>query len=183
MENEFQKRRSLRCGLQAETQLQEEVRSLRCQLVKAEKLDPVRIDSCTDRQWRLIFFRTSCGLCLTRRLIMTSWPRTWPRPSTARWSWPANFAVTEKTMRSCWPRNTRCVWLSVCVCSMNVCVSLHVHKITACVKKELTLCVRVLPAVGPERVPEPAGAAADPGQQHAAAEEHSDPEPDERAAG
>lgn len=44
MENEFQKRRSLRCGLQAETQLQEEVRSLRCQLVKAEKLDPVRIN-------------------------------------------------------------------------------------------------------------------------------------------
>lgn len=44
MENEFQKRRSLRCGLQAETKLQEEVRSLRCQLVKAEKLDPVRIN-------------------------------------------------------------------------------------------------------------------------------------------
>lgn len=41
IENEFQKRRSLRCGLQAETRLQEEVRSLRCQLVKAEKLDPV----------------------------------------------------------------------------------------------------------------------------------------------
>lgn len=44
MENEFQKRRSLRCGLQVETQLQEEVRSLRCQLVKAEKLDPAHHD-------------------------------------------------------------------------------------------------------------------------------------------
>lgn len=41
-ENEFQKRRSLRCGPHPETLLQEEVRSLRCQLVKAEKLDPVR---------------------------------------------------------------------------------------------------------------------------------------------
>ncbi|XP_068445393.1 caspase recruitment domain-containing protein 14 [Clinocottus analis] len=44
-ENEFQKRRSLRCAYPAETpQLQEEVRSLRCQLVKAEKLDPARQD-------------------------------------------------------------------------------------------------------------------------------------------
>lgn len=43
IENEFQKRRSLRCGPHAETQLQEEVRSLRCQLVKAEKLDPVGV--------------------------------------------------------------------------------------------------------------------------------------------
>lgn len=43
-ENEFQKRRSLRCAAYAETpQLQEELRSLRCQLVKVEKLDPVRI--------------------------------------------------------------------------------------------------------------------------------------------
>lgn len=41
IENEFQKRRSLRCGPQADTQLQEEVRNLRCQLLKAEKLDPV----------------------------------------------------------------------------------------------------------------------------------------------
>ncbi|KAM3622977.1 uncharacterized protein V6R79_005552 [Siganus canaliculatus] len=45
MENEFQKRRSLRCSLYAESpQLQEEVRSLRCQLVKAVKLDPARQD-------------------------------------------------------------------------------------------------------------------------------------------
>ncbi|XP_041789301.1 caspase recruitment domain-containing protein 14 [Chelmon rostratus] len=44
-ENEFQKRRSLRCPPHAETpQLQEEVRSLRCQLVKVEKLDPARQD-------------------------------------------------------------------------------------------------------------------------------------------
>ncbi|XP_044044664.1 caspase recruitment domain-containing protein 14 isoform X2 [Siniperca chuatsi] len=44
-ENEFQKQRSLRCASSAETpQLQEEVRSLRCQLVKAEKLDPARQD-------------------------------------------------------------------------------------------------------------------------------------------
>ncbi|XP_034413836.1 caspase recruitment domain-containing protein 14 isoform X2 [Cyclopterus lumpus] len=44
-ENEFQKRRSLRCADSAEyPQLQEEVRSLRCQLVKAEKLDPARQD-------------------------------------------------------------------------------------------------------------------------------------------
>lgn len=43
-ENEFQKRRSLQRFPHAENpQLQEEVRSLRCQLVKAEKLDPVRI--------------------------------------------------------------------------------------------------------------------------------------------
>lgn len=42
IENEFQKRRSLRSDPYADTQLQEEVRSLRCQLVKAEKLDPVR---------------------------------------------------------------------------------------------------------------------------------------------
>ncbi|XP_035516850.1 caspase recruitment domain-containing protein 14 [Morone saxatilis] len=45
MENEFQKRRSLRCAPHAEMpQLQEEVRSLRCQLVKVEKLDPARQD-------------------------------------------------------------------------------------------------------------------------------------------
>ena len=43
IEKEFQKRRSLRCDPTADRQLQEEVRSLRCQLVKAEKLDPVRI--------------------------------------------------------------------------------------------------------------------------------------------
>ncbi|KAG8015045.1 Caspase recruitment domain-containing protein 14 [Nibea albiflora] len=44
-ENEFQKRRSLRCAAYAETpQLQEELRSLRCQLVKAEQLDPARQD-------------------------------------------------------------------------------------------------------------------------------------------
>ncbi|XP_054460882.1 caspase recruitment domain-containing protein 14 [Anoplopoma fimbria] len=44
-ENEFQKRRSLRCSYPAETpKLQEEVRSLRCQLVKMEKLDPARQD-------------------------------------------------------------------------------------------------------------------------------------------
>ncbi|KAM9857602.1 caspase recruitment domain-containing protein 14 [Aulostomus maculatus] len=43
MENEFQKRRSLRCVSPA-PQLQEEVRSLRCQLVKAEKLDPAHKD-------------------------------------------------------------------------------------------------------------------------------------------
>ncbi|KAL7404928.1 hypothetical protein ABVT39_021228 [Epinephelus coioides] len=42
-ENEFQKRRSLRC-VSENPQLQEEVRSLRCQLVKAEKLDPARQD-------------------------------------------------------------------------------------------------------------------------------------------
>ncbi|XP_071360283.1 caspase recruitment domain-containing protein 14 [Trachinotus anak] len=43
MENEFQRQRSLRCASLAETpQLQEEVRRLRCQLVKAEKLDPAR---------------------------------------------------------------------------------------------------------------------------------------------
>ncbi|TNN21573.1 hypothetical protein EYF80_068316 [Liparis tanakae] len=42
-ENEFQQRRSLRRADAAETpQLQEEVRSLRSRLVKAEKLDPVR---------------------------------------------------------------------------------------------------------------------------------------------
>ncbi|XP_074483982.1 caspase recruitment domain-containing protein 14 isoform X2 [Sebastes fasciatus] len=45
LENEFQKRHSLRCASPAATpQLQEEVRSLRCQLVKAEKLDPARQD-------------------------------------------------------------------------------------------------------------------------------------------
>ncbi|XP_028272339.1 caspase recruitment domain-containing protein 14 isoform X2 [Parambassis ranga] len=44
-QNEIQKRRSLRCVCSAETpQLQEEVRSLRCQLAKAEKLDPARQD-------------------------------------------------------------------------------------------------------------------------------------------
>ncbi|KAK9540309.1 hypothetical protein VZT92_002770 [Zoarces viviparus] len=43
-ENEFQKRRSLRCVPAETPQLQEEVRSLRCQLVKAEKLDPARQD-------------------------------------------------------------------------------------------------------------------------------------------
>ncbi|XP_040893017.1 caspase recruitment domain-containing protein 14 [Toxotes jaculatrix] len=45
MENEFQKQRSLKCASLAETpQLQEEVKRLRCQLVKAEKLDPARHD-------------------------------------------------------------------------------------------------------------------------------------------
>uniref|UniRef100_A0A3B4TE17 Caspase recruitment domain family, member 14 n=1 Tax=Seriola dumerili TaxID=41447 RepID=A0A3B4TE17_SERDU len=45
MENEFQRQRSFRCASLAETpQLQEEVRRLRCQLVKAEKLDPARQD-------------------------------------------------------------------------------------------------------------------------------------------
>lgn len=44
-ENKIQKQHSLRCASSAETpQLQEEVRSLRCQLVKAEKLDPARQD-------------------------------------------------------------------------------------------------------------------------------------------
>ncbi|XP_068178613.1 caspase recruitment domain-containing protein 14 [Antennarius striatus] len=44
-ETEFHKRCSLRCALHAEMpQLQEEVRNLRCQLVKAEKLDPARQD-------------------------------------------------------------------------------------------------------------------------------------------
>ncbi|XP_070773304.1 caspase recruitment domain-containing protein 14 isoform X2 [Enoplosus armatus] len=45
-ENEFQKQRSLRCASSAEEirRSQEEVRSLRCQLVKAEKLDPARQD-------------------------------------------------------------------------------------------------------------------------------------------
>ena len=38
-------------------------------------------------------------------------------------------------------------------------------------------------AVGPEGGPEPPGDAADPGLRHAPAEEHRDPEPDERAAG
>lgn len=42
IQNEFQRQRSLRCGPPAETQLEEEVRSLRCQLDKVEKLDPVR---------------------------------------------------------------------------------------------------------------------------------------------
>lgn len=42
-EMEFQRQHSLRCVSLAEPpQLQEEVRRLRCQLVKAEKLDPVR---------------------------------------------------------------------------------------------------------------------------------------------
>ncbi|XP_023262636.1 caspase recruitment domain-containing protein 14 [Seriola lalandi dorsalis] len=45
MENELQKQRSFRCASLAETpQLQEEVRRLRCQLVKAQKLDPARQD-------------------------------------------------------------------------------------------------------------------------------------------
>ncbi|XP_068607337.1 caspase recruitment domain-containing protein 14 [Brachionichthys hirsutus] len=44
-ETEFHKRCSLRCALHAEApHLQEEVRNLRCQLVKAEKLDPARQD-------------------------------------------------------------------------------------------------------------------------------------------
>ncbi|XP_070683664.1 caspase recruitment domain-containing protein 14 [Pempheris klunzingeri] len=44
-ENEFQKRCSLKCSSYAETpKLQEEVWSLRCQLEKAEKLDPARQD-------------------------------------------------------------------------------------------------------------------------------------------
>ncbi|XP_042284811.1 caspase recruitment domain-containing protein 14 [Thunnus maccoyii] len=44
-ENEFHKRHSLRCASTPETpQLQEEVRSLRCQLAKAEKLNPARQD-------------------------------------------------------------------------------------------------------------------------------------------
>ncbi|KAF1395567.1 hypothetical protein PFLUV_G00012860 [Perca fluviatilis] len=44
-ENEFQKKCSLRCASPADTpRLQEEVRSLRCQLVKVEKLDPARED-------------------------------------------------------------------------------------------------------------------------------------------
>ncbi|KAM4584078.1 caspase recruitment domain-containing protein 14 [Odontesthes bonariensis] len=45
MENDFQKQRSIRCVSAPETpHLQEEVRSLRCQLAKAEKLDPARRD-------------------------------------------------------------------------------------------------------------------------------------------
>eukprot|EP00066_Takifugu_rubripes_P026303 XP_011615569.1 PREDICTED: caspase recruitment domain-containing protein 14 [Takifugu rubripes] len=44
IQNEFQQRHSLRCGPPAEAQLEEEVRSLRCQLVKVEKLDPARQD-------------------------------------------------------------------------------------------------------------------------------------------
>ncbi|XP_035493976.1 caspase recruitment domain-containing protein 14 [Scophthalmus maximus] len=45
MENKFQKQCSLRRASLAETpQLQEEVRRLQCQLVKAEKLDPARQD-------------------------------------------------------------------------------------------------------------------------------------------
>ncbi|XP_054635845.1 caspase recruitment domain-containing protein 14 isoform X3 [Dunckerocampus dactyliophorus] len=44
-ENDFQKRRSLRCVPLAEaSQLQEEVRSLRCQLLKIEKLNPAHQD-------------------------------------------------------------------------------------------------------------------------------------------
>ena len=44
MENEYQKRQSIRCASTPATpQLQEEVRTLRCQLAKAEKLNPVRI--------------------------------------------------------------------------------------------------------------------------------------------
>ncbi|XP_061626049.1 caspase recruitment domain-containing protein 14 isoform X1 [Phyllopteryx taeniolatus] len=44
-ESDFQKRRSLRCVPLAEaSQLQEEVRSLRCQLVKIEKLNPAHQD-------------------------------------------------------------------------------------------------------------------------------------------
>ncbi|KAJ0033402.1 hypothetical protein NQD34_000509 [Periophthalmus magnuspinnatus] len=44
-ENEYQRRCSLRCMSSLNTpQLQEEVRSLRCQLEKAEKLDPARND-------------------------------------------------------------------------------------------------------------------------------------------
>lgn len=43
MENVLQKQRSIRCASAPETpQLQEEVRSLRCQLAKAQTLDPVR---------------------------------------------------------------------------------------------------------------------------------------------
>lgn len=41
-ENEFQRQRSLKSVCPESPQLQDEVRSLRCQLVKAEKLDPVR---------------------------------------------------------------------------------------------------------------------------------------------
>lgn len=45
-ETEFHKRCSRRCLLHAEApQLQEEVRSLRCQLVKVEKLNPVRMEA------------------------------------------------------------------------------------------------------------------------------------------
>ncbi|KAF7668606.1 hypothetical protein LDENG_00001100 [Lucifuga dentata] len=44
-ENDFQKRRSLRCASPAETQqLHEEIRTLRCQLMKAEKFVPARED-------------------------------------------------------------------------------------------------------------------------------------------
>nr|XP_046258842.1 caspase recruitment domain-containing protein 14 isoform X2 [Scatophagus argus] len=43
-ENEFQKRQSLRCAPHADPQLQEEIRNLRCQLLKAEKLDPAHQD-------------------------------------------------------------------------------------------------------------------------------------------
>lgn len=40
-ENEFQRQRSLKSVCPESPQLQDEVRSLRCQLAKAEKLDPV----------------------------------------------------------------------------------------------------------------------------------------------
>lgn len=40
-ENEFQRQRSLKSVCPESPQLQDEVRSLRCQLAKTEKLDPV----------------------------------------------------------------------------------------------------------------------------------------------
>ncbi|XP_039860618.1 caspase recruitment domain-containing protein 14 isoform X1 [Simochromis diagramma] len=43
-ENEFQRQRSLKSVCPESPQLQDEVRSLRCQLAKAEKLDPARQD-------------------------------------------------------------------------------------------------------------------------------------------
>lgn len=93
MENKFQKQCSLRRASLAETpQLQEEVRRLQCQLVKAEKLDPVRemfirihveqlqFSLVIFRRWKSQQPRVSLSPSVFARLVRTSWPRTWLRP-------------------------------------------------------------------------------------------------------
>lgn len=54
IQSEFQRRHSLRCGPPAEARLEEEVRSLRCQLDKVEKLDPVRTLTAADGRSELL---------------------------------------------------------------------------------------------------------------------------------
>lgn len=82
IQNEFQRRSSHHCGPPAETQLEEEVRSLRCQLDKAEKLDPVSTLPGADVHSKLMskLMSISCLLSVPTRLVGTSWLRTWRRP-------------------------------------------------------------------------------------------------------